>query len=225
MERPPPFQPPDPRRPSGLALSLGLHGLLLLAALWYAAERPALPPMPPMLPVELVTRIPAPVPSPPAPRAGAAAPRASAPRPAQPLPSAELQEDALTSQLQALSRLRAPDGPLRMGGSGGAGTGSGGASLEDFIRAQIMRRWIPALTNRQRRDQPVLLRITVNEKGEFTDIAILDRQEFDGNLLYRTMAISARNAALLSSPVRMPPGDWPARTVLTIALNPRDASR
>jgi len=226
MERPPPFQPPAPRSPSGWTLSLGLHGLMALAALWYAAQRPPLPPLPPLLSVELVASQPTPSPSP-APRAGVPAPRASAPRTAPPeAAEAVPQEDALETRLQALSRLRAPDGPLRLGSGGrGAGTGGGGATLADFVRAQIMRRWLPILTNRQRRDQPVLLRITVTDKGAFSEVAILDRQEFDGNLLYRSMAISARNAALLSSPIPMPPGDWPKATVLTIALNPRDAAR
>jgi hypothetical protein len=225
MERPAPFQPPAPRSPSGWSLSLGLHGLMLLAAFWYVTGRPSLPPLPPILPVELVTSMPAPIP---VSRPGAAGPRASAPRPAiaPPQQSAAPTEDALTAQLQALSRLRAPDGPLVMGtGGGGAGTGSGGASLADFVRAQIMRRWIPVLTNRQRRDPPVLLRLTVTDKGELTDIVILDQQAFDGNLLFRSIAIGARNAAVLSSPIPMPPGAWPKATVLTIALNPRDASR
>ena len=225
MERPPPFQPADPRSPSGWTLSLGLHGLMLLAALWYVNQRPVMPALPPSLPVELVTAMPTPSPAPSP--AAQGAPR-RAPRPSVLPPEIKIapEEDALTSKLEALSRLRAPDGPLAMGSGGsGAGTGSGGASLADFIRAQIMRRWMPALTNPQRRDQPVLLRITVSDRGVFTDIAILDREEFDGNLLYRSMAISARNAAMLSSPVQMPPGNWPKQTVLTIALNPRDASR
>jgi len=229
MERPAPFQPPAPRSPSGWSLSLGLHGLMLLLAFWYVTQRPALTPLPPILPVELVAMMPAPIP---ASRPGAAGPRANTPRTSAPraamMPpqqSAAPQEDALTAKLQALSQLRGPDGPLVMGSGGGAGTGSGGASLADFVRAQIMRRWIPVLTNRQRRDPPVLLRLTVTDKGELTDIVILDRQEFDGNLLFRSMAIGARNAAVLSSPIPMPPGAWPKATVLTIALNPRDASR
>ncbi len=230
MERPLPFQPPAPRSPSGWSLSLGLHGLMLLVMFWYVANRPSLPPLPAMLPVELVTVMPASIPVTRPGTAGprATAPRISAPRPATaPSPQSPIpQEDALSAQLQALSRMRAPDGPLVMGtGGGGAGTGSGGASLADYVRAQILRRWIPVLTNRQRRDPPVMLRLTVTDKGELTDIVILDQQAFDGNLLFRSIAIGARNAAVLSSPIPMPPGNWPKATVLTIALNPRDASR
>jgi outer membrane biosynthesis protein TonB len=228
MERPLPFQPPDPRQPAGWALSLGLHLLLVLAALIYVMQRPILPAQQAILPVELVSVFPAPAPQP-ATRPGSPAPAARTPRPAAvppPQASAEPAEDALDARLQALSQLRAPDGPLALGnGPGGRGTGGGGGSLADFIRAQIMRRWMPNLTNRQRREQPVRLRVVVTDKGELAEVTILDRQEFDGNLLYRSMAIGARNAALLSSPIAMPQGPWPKTTVLTITLNPADASR
>lgn len=225
MERPLPFQPPDPRQPAGWALSLGLHMLLVLAALIYVMQRPILPAQQAILPVELVSVFPAPQP---ATRPGSPAPAARTPLPAAvpPQASAEPAEDALDARLQSLSRLRAPDGPLALGnGPGGSGTGGGGGSLADFIRAQIMRRWMPKLTNRQRRDQPVRLRVVVTDKGELAEVTILDRQEFDGNLLFRSMAIGARNAALLSSPIAMPVGPWPKNTTLTITLNPADASR
>ena len=227
MERPLPFQPPDPRHPAGWMLSVGLHLALMLAALWYVTQRPLLTAPPPFLPVELVAVQLTPA-TPPQPRLGSPAPPARAPRAAAvpPQESVHPEEDALTAKLQALSRLRAADGPLTLGnGTGGTGTGGGGVALADFIRMQIMRRWMPVLTNRQRREQAVLLRLTVSNKGEITDITILDRQEFDGNLLFRSMAIGARNAAMLSSPIAMPPGNWPKTTVLTIALSPRDAAR
>jgi hypothetical protein len=163
----------------------------------------------------------------PMPRIGTPAPAARAPRATvvPPQESVQPEEDTLTSKLQALSRLRAPDGPLTLGNGGGGNSGGGGMSLADFVRMQIIRRWMPVLTNRQRREQPVQLRITVTDKGEFNEVTILDRQDFDGNLLYRSMAITARNAAVLSSPIAMPPGTWPRATTLTITLNPRDASR
>ena len=107
----------------------------------------------------------------------------------------------------------------------GEGTGGGGLSLRDFIRAQILRRWVPDLSRNQRRDRPVLLRITVNAAGVLTAVDILDRQQFDGDKLFRNMAVGARNAALLTSPVRMPPGNWPAASTFVIDLDPRAAAR
>jgi hypothetical protein len=225
MERPLPFQPADPRHPAGWMLSACLHLALVLAAFLYLMQRPLLPP-PPILPVELVTMQPAPAMRP-MPRIGTPAPATRAPRATAvpPQESVQPEEDALTAKLQALSHLRAPEGPLTLGNGGGGNGGGGGMSLTDFVRMQIMRRWMPVLTNRQRREQPVQLLITVTDKGEFSEVTILDRQDFDGNLLYRSMAITARNAAVLTSPIAMPPGAWPKATTLTITLNPRDVSR
>ncbi len=83
----------------------------------------------------------------------------------------------------------------------------------------------PDLSRNQRRERAVLLRVTVNAAGVITDVVILDRQQFDGDLLFRNMAIGARNAAILTSPVRMPPGHWPASSTVDIALDPRAAAR
>jgi hypothetical protein len=226
MERPLPFQPADRNPyPPGWMLSAGLHLGLVLAAFWYMAAGPVLPPMLPVLPVDLVMLSPVT-----RPQQTLTPPGRSAPRPAVAPANAGSRpdgiappEDELGDKLQALSQLRAPDGPLNLGA--GEGTGNGGLSLRDFIRAQIMRRWIPDLSRNQRRERAVLLRVTVNAAGVITDVFILDRQQFDGDLLFRNMAIGARNAAILTSPVRMPPGNWPASSTVDIALDPRAASR
>ncbi|HJR56731.1 MAG TPA: hypothetical protein VJ798_09145 [Rhizomicrobium sp.] len=226
MERPLPFQPADRSPyPPGWMLSAGLHLGLLLAAFWYMTARPILPPMLPVLPVDLVMLSPVT-----RPQQTLTPPGRSAPRPAVAAANAGTRPDGITppedelgDKLQALSQLRAPNGPLNLGA--GEGTGNGGLSLRDFIRAQIMRRWIPDISRGQRRDRAVLLRVTVNAAGVITDVVILDRQQFDGDLLFRNMAIGARNAAILTSPVRMPPGNWPASSTVDIALDPRAASR
>ena len=226
MERPLPFQPADrARHPPGWMLSAGLHLLMLLTAFWYLTARPALPPLISALPVDLVMLTPVTrtqiSPSPPgrsAPRPAVAPPAGTRPDAVTPL------EDELGSKLQALSQLRAPDGPLNLGAGEGPGNG-GGLSLSDYIRAQILRRWVPDLSRFQRRDRPVMLRVSVSAAGVITDVVILDRQQFNGDLLFRNMAIGARNAAVLTSPVRMPPGNWPAVSILEITLDPRAASR
>jgi hypothetical protein len=230
MERPLPFQPTGQRHPNGWLLSLALHMALALVVLLYALQQPVLPLLPAVLPVELVAVQPQPGPSAsrPSPRTGAPAPRVAAtPRPLEGVrPDAAVPADELTARLQALSRLGAPDGPLTLdNGGSGAGGGGGALSLRDFIRAQIMRRWLPNLGTRARRDRPVLLRVTVTARGVITAVEILDRQQFDGDRLFRGLTTSARNAALLSSPVMLPPGNWPAVNVVDIALDPKDASR
>ena len=227
MDRPLPFQPADQNRyPSGWMLSAGLHLLMALAALWYLMARPPLPPAIMAMPVDLVTLAPVSRPSASPGPAGRSAPRpAVTPRPAGVRPDGtEPAPDELDAKLQALARLSAPDGPLRLGNGDGAGNG-GGLSLRDFVRAQIMRRWLPDLSRNQKRDQPVLLRITITGKGVITDVVIVDREQFDGSFLFRRMAGTARNAALLTSPVTLPPGNWPATSTFVIDLDPRAASR
>jgi hypothetical protein len=217
----------------GWLLSGGLHLLMLLMALLYLMERPVLPPALPALPVELVTLAPVTRPGqlPGAPGRSAPRPAVAPPRPATAAPAPGARPDAVTppvdelgARLQALSQLRAADGPLSLGDGQGSGNG-GGLSLRDYIRAQILRRWVPDLSRNQRRDRPVILRVTVTGAGVITDIEILDRQQFNGDLLFRNMAISARNAATLASPIRMPPGNWPRESTFDIALDPRAASR
>jgi len=43
--------------------------------------------------------------------------------------------------------------------------------------------------------------------------------------VFRQIAMSAKNAVLLSSPILLPAGNYPAQTEMTIQLNPRDAMR
>jgi hypothetical protein len=215
----------------GLALSLALHLLILLAALWYVAAQPVVHP-PRSLPVDLVVLQPAPGPAGavPAPHPGAPRPqRAAAPVPEGVRPQATQQpEDELTAKLRALAQLSAPDTPLAIGGgngTGGAGSGNGAYGLKDFIRAQIMRRWLPDLSGKGARDLPVLLHVTLTAGGAITDVAIADQARFATDIAFHDMALSARNAARLASPIRMPPGNWPRVQTLDIDLDPKAALR
>jgi hypothetical protein len=216
----------------GWALSLALHLGMVLLALWYLAGRPALPPALRTLPVELVRLAPTPGPSgaQPAPHAGAPRPRqAAAPQPEGVRPDAIQQPlDELSARLRALAQLSAPDTPLAVSGGngeGGAGNGNGGYSLRDFIRAQILRRWLPALTDAASRAAVVRLNLNVSNKGEVSDIVIADQTRFRTDAVFHDMALSARNAAQLASPIRMPPGNWPKVIPLEIDLDPKAALR
>jgi hypothetical protein len=215
----------------GWALSLSLHLGMLLLALWYLAGRPAITP-PLTLPVELVTLAPVSGPSgaPPAPRSGAPRPRpAAAPQAEGVKPDVTQQlEDELSARLRALAQLSAPDTSLAVGGGngeGGAGDGTGGYALRDFIRAQILRRWLPSLSDAASRAAAVRLKLNVSNKGEISDIVIADQARFATDAVFHDMALSARNAALLASPIKMPPGSWPKVIPLEIDLDPKAALR
>jgi len=216
----------------GWALSLALHLGVVLLAVWYLAARPVLPPPQRALPVELVALAPAPGPpgALPAPRAGAPRPRpAAAPKPEGVKPDAtEQPQDELSAKLRALAQLSAPDTPLAVGGGngdGGSGHGSGAYALRDFIRAQILRRWLPSLSNAAARAAVVRLRLNVSNSGAISDIVIADQERFQTDAVFHSMALSARNAAMLASPIQMPPGSWPKVIPLEIDLDPKAALR
>jgi hypothetical protein len=221
------------RKEPGFTLSLALHLFLLLVVLWYVTARPEMPQQPlHALPVDLVALTAAPglTGARPMPRSGAPRPTPqAAPVPEGVRPQAtEQPQDELSAKLRALAQLRAPDTPLAVGGGnaeGGAGNGTGAYGLRDFIRAQILRRWLPDLSGAGARDLPVLLHVIVTARGTITDVSIADQSRFASDRAFHEMALSARNAALLASPIQMPPGPWPAVIRLDIDLDPKAALR
>ena len=90
------------------------------------------------------------------------------------------------------------------GGGGGDGDGEGNYALKDFIRAQILRRWLPDLSIPGTRNMPVVVRIRLLKSGVIDDVAIVDQQRFHVDKVFRNMALSARDAALLASPIQIP---------------------
>jgi hypothetical protein len=215
----------------GLAGSLALHGLFLLAALWYLAHRVEVPAAVfRVLPVEIVIGG--------ASGAGDTAPaarlqvapphRESAPTPQGTNPNGKAQpQDELSAQLRALAHLEAPpstlpnaDNAAAPGGSGG-GLGEGNYALKDFIRAQILRRWLPDLGVPGARNMPVLVRLRLSSAGVISGVVILDQERMKGDRAFHDMALSARDAALLASPIQLPPGHYEKSQVLTINLDPK----
>ena len=71
-------------------------------------------------------------------------------------------EDELSAKLRALAQLKTPDAALPNAdntaapGGAGDGDGEGNYALKDFIRAQILRRWLPDLSIPGARNMPVL---------------------------------------------------------------------
>ena len=216
-------------------LSLLLHGLLLLLALWYLGHRPVLTQTQlRALPVDLVI--------------GGGAGQASSAAPAtrlqvaRPHPeSAPVPEgtnphgtkepvDELSARLRALAQLKTPDATLPNADNtatpgGGGGDGEGNYALKDFIRAQILRRWLPDLSIAGTRNMPVLLRIRLLKSGAIDDVAIVDQQRFHVDKVFRDMALSARDAALLASPIQIPGVRYEKTQTLTIDLDPKAVLR
>ena len=111
--------------------------------------------------------------------------------------------------------------------SGGSGVldasdagGTGATSLKDFIRVQIERRW---QIDPNTPDVLVTLRLVIASDGS----VVLAEPMNDGgeDRVYRALALAARNAALLSSPLQFPRGTFAVTGEMIIDLNTRDTRR
>lgn len=98
--------------------------------------------------------------------------------------------------------------------------GTGTASLEDFIRVQITRRW---QIGPNAPDVHVSLRIRIAADGSV--LAAVPVSDGGEDRIYRALAIAARNAALLSSPLQFPRGTIAIAGELVVDLSTRDARR
>ena len=220
----------------GALLSLLLHGLLLLIALWYVHGRAVLTNTEiRALPVELVIGggMGQNSSAPPAVRLQVARPHPeSAPRPEGVSPKGtEQPEDELSAKLRALAQLKSADTALpnadvsAMPGGGADGDGEGNYALKDFIRAQILRRWLPDLSIPGARNLPVAIRIRLLKTGMIDDVTIVDQARLHTDAAFRDMALSARDAALLASPIQIPGMRLNKNQTLTIVLEPKAVLR
>ena len=216
----------------GGGLSLLLHGLLLLLALAYLTHRPVLKQASfHSYPVEIIIG----QASTPGPSTSEAAPKpararrqiTAAPRKEGVSPKGVRQpQDELSAKLRALAQLRQPDDAAlpdaaTASAGGGHGNGAGAYTLKDFVRAQILRRWLPDLSLSRTRELPVVLRVRLLASGVIDDVTIVDTARMKTDTAFHDMALSARNAAILSSPLHLPPGNYPKVQNLTIDLDPR----
>ncbi|MBA2588411.1 MAG: hypothetical protein H0U98_07270 [Alphaproteobacteria bacterium] len=220
----------------GVLLSVLLHGLLVLMALWYLGHRPALTDdQLRALPVELVIGGTMSQGASTAPAARLQVARAhpeSAPVAEGTRPNATHEpEDELSAKLRALAQLKSSDTALPNAdnsaapGGSGDGSGEGNYALKDFIRAQILRRWLPDLSIPGARNMPVLVRIRLLKSGAIDDVTIVDQQRFHVDSAFRNMALSARDAALLASPIQIPGTRYEKTQTLTINLDPKAVLR
>lgn len=220
----------------GALLSLLLHLLLLVMAAWYVHARPALTENQlRALPVDLVIggSMSQEASTAPAARLQVARPHPeSAPVPEGTSPQGTKEpEDELSAKLRALAQLKTPDAALPNAdnsaapGGSGSGEGEGNYALKDFIRAQILRRWLPDLSIPGARNMPVLVRIRLLKSGDIDTVFIVDQQRFITDKAFRDMALSARDAALLASPIQWPGGLTQKSQTLTITLDPKAVLR
>ena len=226
----------------GILGSLLLHGIALAVILLLLANRTRQQPeaLLPFVPVDLVA-LGERTSGPPVP-ASAAAPQekamrgpAAAPRPEGVSPrGAHPARDSLALRLRKLARLRQPDSDLRIENQGtsdmaatspGAAVGPPAYSLRDYIRAQVLRRWNLDLTALGNRHLVVGLHVVLTRHGTVASITILDQNRYKHDAVFRQIALSARNAVLLSAPFT-PPGGLPHDGLdIRLNLDPRNTLR
>lgn len=226
----------------GVLGSLVLHGLALLLVLFLVLRHSAgiAGKQAPFVPVDVIqlgdqtTAPPAPNRAP-VPQQKAMKGPAGAPKPESYAPNrTKAPKDELEVQLKNLSKLRQPDSDLKIenGASDDLATTNGAApgtvtaySVRDYIRAQILRRWVFDFAALGNRNVSIPLRVSLTGRGAVIDAEILDHQRYVKDKVYRDVALSARNAVFLSAPFKLPAGAPKEGIDFTIDLNPRDTLR
>jgi outer membrane biosynthesis protein TonB len=162
------------------------------------------------------------------------APAAAKPRPA-PAPA-----DDLATKLQSLAKLRQPAPPIApnprpqegagvsnvTASSANAAPGSEASySAKDFLRAQVERHWYWDRRRLRAGDWAVSIHVLLNRDGSVAKAEIVDDPRHGADPDYHDLALSARNAVLLSSPLNLPPGRYESVKDITLTLDPRTASQ
>lgn len=226
----------------GVAGSLLLHGLalFLILFLFVRGAQQISQKQPPFLPVDVV-QLGDETTAPPAPNRAAVPQQkamkgpAGAPKPEAYAPNrTKAPKDELEVQLQNLSKLRQPDSDLKIengasddtAATNGAQAGAAAVySVRDYIRAQILRRWVFDFSSLGNRNISIPLRVSLTGHGVVIVAEIMDHHRYVTDKVYRDVALSARNAVLLSAPFRLPAGAPKDGIDFTLDLNPRDTLR
>jgi hypothetical protein len=230
----------------GIVVSLLLHLLVALSVV-LLMMRTAHPPSssPAIVPVDVVIRLAEQTQSPaarvkapvPVPRTGGLHSEVqSSPRPfegtaankAKPVPL-----DDLDAKLRALARLRQPSKTLpaldNAPASDAAGpasqSGDASYSVRDYVRAQAERRWNLDFSKIGRRRFAIPIHVVMRADGTIVEADVVDKQRAAQDAVYRSVALSARNAILLSSPILFPAGQFSDNVEMTLVFNPRDMMR
>jgi hypothetical protein len=232
----------------GALASLLLHLFAALSIFWFLMQTSHAPQSEQQIvPVDVVIRLADETRSPPA-QSTAPVPqqrarqlevkRTTAPRPpesAAPNKTRIQPVDDLDAKLRGLARLRQPMTKLPMldNATGAVDATSSGAlagdeatySVRDFVRAQAERRWNLDFTKLGRRKFVIPIHIVMSQDGTILAAEIVDKQRFALDPVYRSTALSARNAILLSSPIALPVGTYNTSVEMTLDFNPRDMIR
>jgi hypothetical protein len=133
--------------------------------------------------------------------------------------------EAHTRAEQSASAPQKPGLAVSGGGTAPQSYGAfGNTSLKDFIRAQVERRWQAIITD-PAEHWVVSIRLVITADGTVIKSEVVPDPRHHENKRYAAVAQAARNAALLSSPLQLPPGTPAAMMDMVLELDTRDAVR
>jgi len=130
-------------------------------------------------------------------------------------------KDALQSRLDAFAKLSLPGNDSISAAGNGVAQGPPGYDVKDYIRAQVEHHWSLDLDAIEDRKISVAIHVVLTPDGVVRKAEIVNNQHADAE--YRWLAISARNAALLASPVTLPAGIPASALDVVLNLSPTDA--
>lgn len=139
-------------------------------------------------------------------------------------------EDAVEARLRRLAQLRQPDAVPSLendavadtDSTNGKTSGNAAYSLRDYIRAAVERRWSLDFAMLGKRDFKIAIHIEMTHNGKVIRAEIVDRKRYQTDAVFREIALSARNAVILSSPFTLPPGRYREVMNMVITFDPRD---
>lgn len=233
---------------AGVVGSVLLHGILLALLLFvlsqrashYVASTPAR-----FLPVDLVQlgdqtqSPPAPVKAPVPHQRAAPVPvrETTSPTPPEgyaPRKTREAPLDNFAAKLNALAHLKQTDPHLpALNNTEGADEDATSDSavpgdevtyaVKDYIRAQVQRKWSIDFSTPGAKSMSVLIHLQMKSDGRVLFAEIVDQHRYKTDASWREVALSARNAVLLSSPFALPAGHYRDVMDMTLRFDPKDA--
>jgi hypothetical protein len=130
-------------------------------------------------------------------------------------------KDALQSRLEAFAKLSLPGNDSISATGNGLALGPASYDVKDYVRAQVEHHWSLDLDAIEDRKISVAIHVVLTPDGVVRKAEIVNNQRADAE--YRWLAISARNAAILASPVTLPAGIPASDLDLILNLSPTDA--
>jgi hypothetical protein len=150
-------------------------------------------------------------------------PAAAKPKIAPAPPDLQAQLDALARQQQIQAQQEGQaNSSMAFNGAEAAPDSSAAYRVKDFIRAQIERHWYLDRAATGAGDFPVSLHLQLQSDGRVMSAEIVGGASFAASDAYRSAASSLRAAALLSSPLSLPPGRYRDVKDIELIFRPKD---